>query len=473
MSVTSSGMTREIVRVRAFEIGGPRHEAVCRGLVLASAGTLFLHDAATVGVSYTLRVSYALMVVACALGLPFVIRGWLSAPAGVKLAASFLVLVYVVSGLIGINPVLPGQGRGSSTRWIVYLLDLGVGLGSVGLLLGLFRDERRIRQLAIALALGGVVAGAYGVYQWVAQRYGLPFSNLDNAPNSEGLTTGTRFQGSGLLGWERVRGTWVEPFYFGTYLAAIVPLVTQLPRVRMGGSRRTLAWVGVPLVLAALILTDSSLAWVSLFMGSALVATLVWVKAGRPLLAGAAGAGVALMVVLCTLVVADPGVLSGVTARSDSQLRITVSVRMSAWERANETWARHPVLGYGPGASSVKLAYSVGQQITGVEASPIVVLGSAQGIWAASLIDAGVLGLLAWLVLFGVVFYYVGSAAMRARSSMLWAAMLAALVAVLAGEVGGDRLDLHVWVLVAFALVVSCWGTRDVELFERIRETRS
>jgi O-antigen ligase len=479
MSVTSSGMARAIGRVKPIEIGGPRHEAACRGLVLASAGTLFLHDAATVGVSYTLRVSYALMAIATVLGVPFVIRGWRSAPAGVKLAGAFLVLVYVVSGLIGINPVLPGQARGSSTRWIVYLVDLGVGLASVGLLLGLFRDGRRIRQLATTLAVGGVAAAAYGIYQWLAQHYGLPFSNLDNAPNSEGLTTGARFQGLGLLGWERVRGTFVEPFYFGIYLAAILPLVTQLPGVRRSGDSRSLAWVGVPLVLAAFVLTDSSLAWFSLLMGSAVVGMMVWVKAGRPLLAGAAAAGVALLIVLCTLVVADPGVLSALTARSDAQLHLTVSARTTAWTRANETWARRPVLGYGPGASSVKLEDLVDPQTVGVSSSdgvvsaPVVVLGSAQGIWAASLVDAGVLGLLAWIVMFGAVFYHVGSVAMKVRSRMLWAAMLAALVAVLAAEVGRDRLDLHVWVLVAFGLLVSHWGTSDIEHSHPIHETRS
>jgi O-antigen ligase len=474
MNVTFSGM-RQAIRPRgSMAIDAPRNEAVCRGLVLASAGLLFLHDAATVGVSYTLRVSYGLMALACVLGVCFVVRGWRSAPLGLRLAAGLLVAVYLVSGIVGANPVVSGQARGSHTRWIVYLLDLGLGLASLGLLLGIFRDARRIRQLAIALAVGGIVAAAYGVYQWLAQRYGLPLSNLNNAPNSEGVTSGTRFQGVGLLGWERIRGTWVEPFYFGIYLAAILPLVTQLPGVHRGGVHRRLAWVGVPLVLAALVLTDSSLAWTSLLMGSALVGTLVWVKAGRPLLAGAAGAGVALMVVLCTLVIADPGVLSAVTARSDSQLHVTLGVRTSAWTQVNEAWARHPVLGYGPGASSVELAHRVeAQEVGSASFAPVVVLGSAQGIWAASLIDAGVLGLLAWLVMFGAAFYYIGSAAMRIRSKMLWAAMLAAVVAVLAGEVGGDRLDLHVWVLVAFALTASRWARREPKLSRPPGEARA
>ena len=44
MSATSSRMASDISRFRSIEIGGPRHETVCRGLVLASASVLFLHS---------------------------------------------------------------------------------------------------------------------------------------------------------------------------------------------------------------------------------------------------------------------------------------------------------------------------------------------------------------------------------------------------------------------------------------------
>src|SRR5207248_6606094 len=118
MSVNSSRIVPQVTRLRSLELGGPRHEGLCRGLILASSGVLFLHDAATVGVSYTLRVSYALMAIACLLGAQFVIRGWRSLPAGIKLAGAFLVGVYLTSGVLGVNPVLSGQGRGSSSRWI-------------------------------------------------------------------------------------------------------------------------------------------------------------------------------------------------------------------------------------------------------------------------------------------------------------------------------------------------------------------
>jgi O-antigen ligase len=430
----------------------PSHERVCRGLVLASAGLLFLHDAGTVGVSYTLRISYALMALACVVGAPFIVRGWRSAPLEVRLAASFLGLVYLVSGLFGIDPVLPGQARGSSLRWIVYILDLGLGLASVGLLLGLFDDKPRIRQLTTVLVLGAILAALYGIYQWFAQHYGLPFSNLDNAPNSEGLTAGARFQGNGLFGWERVRGTFVEPSVFGAYLAAMLPLVAYM--LARSAEHRRYAWVAVFVMVVALVLTDSSLAVTSLIVASALVGIAVFISSGRPVLAGVAAGAAVFMVIALGLLIADPAVLSSVTARSSSDLRLTVHARTSAWSQATNVWSMHPVLGYGPGASSVKLAYRPEVQVAGLASDPVV-LGSAQGIWSASLVDAGVFGLLAWIVMFAAVFYSTISVAIQVASPLLWAAILAALVAVFTSQVGGDRLDLHVWVLIAFVLVVS------------------
>ena len=451
MNVTSSGLVRQMGLARFVAIGGPRNEAVCRALVLASAGLLFLHDAATVGVSYTLRASYGLMAVACVLGVRFVIRGWRSVPIGVKLAAGLLVLVYLLSGLAGVNPVLAGQGRGSHTRWIVYILDLGLGLASVGLLLGLFRDRRRARQLIVALAVGGVAAAAYAIYQWFAQRHGWPFSNLDNAPNSDNFTTGARFQGIGLFGWERVRGTFVEPFALGIYLAAMLPLVGLLFGTSTGGARaRSLGVIGLTAI--ALVLTDSSLAWASLALAVAFGATGAFITAGRPRLAGIAGGGLALLAVLCTVTVAEPGFLSSVTARSNSQLHLTLSARTDAWSESEHIWSERPVLGYGPGASSVKLARR--DNAVGVESSPMV-LGSAYGIWAASLIDAGVLGLLSWVVLFAAVLYYAASVAIARRSLTLWVVLAALVAAMIASQVGGDRLDLRVWVLVGLALSLS------------------
>jgi hypothetical protein len=453
VSVISSAMARDARRPRFIAIGGPRHEAICRGLVLASAATLFLHDAATVGVSYTLRLSYALVVAACLLGAPFVLRGWRRLPVGVKLAVLLLVLVYLVAGVFGVNPVLSGQGRSSRTRWVVYLLDLGVGLAGLGILVGLFQERRQLRALIVALALGAVLGAIYGGYQWAAQHYGWPLANLDNAPNSDNFTTGARYQGIGLFGWERVRGTFVEPFALGIYLAAIFPLVTQA--ISNGTRRRTIyTAAALAIVTAALVLTDSSLAWASLCVSVTVVATAAFVARGRPLLAGVAAGAATLLAILCTVAIAEPSLLSSVTARSESELHLTVGARTDAWRQASSIWARRPVLGFGPGASSVELARR--DTAVGVTAGPVV-LGSAYGIWAASLIDAGVFGLLAWVVLFAVVLIHAAATATRSRSSLLWVTLAAAFAAVLASQVGGDRLDLRVWLLLGLTLAVARW----------------
>jgi hypothetical protein len=90
----------------------------------------------------------------------------------------------------------------------------------------------------------------------------------------------------------------------------------------------------------------------------------------------------------------------------------------------------------------------------GVKSGPMV-LGSAYGIWAASLIDAGILGLLAWVLLAATILYHVSSVALSRRSVTLWAVTAALIAAMIASQVGGDRLDLRVWVLIGLALAVS------------------
>ena len=75
----------------------------------------------------------------------------------------------------------------------------------------------------IALIAGGVIVALYGIWTWFALRYGLPFSDVNNAVNSDGFTYGHRPQGPGLFGWERIRGTFTEPIGFGGFL--VVPLL--------------------------------------------------------------------------------------------------------------------------------------------------------------------------------------------------------------------------------------------------------
>jgi len=434
--------------------GGVRNATVCRALILASAAGLFLHATATVDLGYTLRLSYLLLLVACTLGMRHIAAGWRSIPGHLGLAAVLLLGIYVAAGIAGLDPVLGGQARGSDLRWIVYILDLGVGLATIGLVVELMADSRHMRQLIFALSAGVVLAALYGLYQWAAQHIGLPLADINTAPNSDGFSTGHRFQGVGLLGWERLRGTFTEPFFFGSYLALMLPLLFSIAVSRCKGWQRWLGWSAVFVVVLTLALTASTLSWAMLVLSLVLSGALAAVQAGHVLRAGLAGAAVTLSLIAGLALVLDPGALSAVTGRSSSQLRLTVDNRLSAWQQSINAWNAHPLLGYGPGASSVELAYQPDPRALGLKSAPVV-LGSSQGIWASSLVDAGILGLLAWCFFFAAILLSAAMALARSSVEWRWAVLTSAMLGLLLSQVGEDRIELRVWFLLAVLLALA------------------
>ena len=117
------------------------------------------------------------------------------------------------------------------------------------------------------------------------------------------------------------------------------------------------------------------------------------------------------------------------------------------------------MLGHGPGQSAVRLAYRPeGAAIRpGLEAP--VVLGSAQGLWAAALIDVRLVGLAAWAALLGGLFALGIRAFMGAPSWRSVAIVGAAAAAVVLGQVAGDRLELRVWLLLGMLGALACQGS--------------
>jgi hypothetical protein len=84
-----------------------------------------------------------------------------------------------------------------------------------------------------------------------------------------------------------------------------------------------------------------------------------------------------------------------------------------------------------------------------------VVLGSAQGLLFAALIDVGVAGVLAWLALLGSLLLRVLAALVREPSWLRFGVAAAAVATVGGSLVSGDRLELHTWVVLGLALAVS------------------
>jgi hypothetical protein len=417
-----------------------------RALTLAGAATLFLQSAATVDVVFTVRVSYVLLMAALVVGAPWAWSGWRALPWWLAVAAAALLLIYVLATLFGDEVVL-AAGRSGRSRSLVYLGDLALGLGVLGLVRGLWDNDEGRGPLIAALALGGIAAGVYAFYQWPAQHFGLPLHDVVTTGDSNGVTTGG-LQGNGVLGWERVRGTFLEPHFLGTFLASMLPLVVAWG---LAGSRRTLhvSAVGAAGMLVALLLTASVPSWFCFGLATLITAALGATARGHVRAAAACACVAAVACVLAPLTLARPEAAAALTHRSADSMVVTTRFRTEAWDQAVDLWATRPILGFGAGQSSVRIALAT--EGTGATALP-----SAQGLWAASLVDVGILGFAAWAVLLVGIVALVARAAWRRPSAEALLVFASVLASCLSSAVAGDRTELRVWVVLALGLALAC-----------------
>ena len=378
-----------------------------QALGLAGLFALFLNAAGTFDAGFTLTPSYLLLGLSVAVGFPGVVRGWQRLPTACQVAGCLLVGVYLIGVVFGSDLQLPSASARSSYRDLVYLVDVGLGLAVMGLLSDIAADPGGLRRAATWVCAGGLIAAAYALYQWPAQQFDWPFADVNNALNSDGYTSGHRFQGEGILGWERVRGTFKEPLFLASYLAVVLCLSAGLavrehrllgapPAHRDGGGLPARAWTHR-------ILTDLGRADPRGRGHRSPCRGELWTgPAGRGARGHSGGRPADRTAAVCRS--GDPVPVDGsfwyclaghVRQPSEGVARGVGSIS-----------AQRPVLGHGPGQSSVRLAY---RPDDGPGSDAPIVLGSAQGLWASALIDSGLIGLFAWGYLLTSVFASGGS----------------------------------------------------------------
>jgi O-antigen ligase len=423
--------------------------SVVRALIIAAAAVLFLSAAGTIEVVYTVRPSYLLIGVALVIGAPFLWRGWLRL-GDIRWWALGLLLAYVIATIAAETVVLAGEGRGGGYREFVYLADLIVGLVAVGLVAALWTRPADMQALAVAFVLGAAAAAAYGLYQWPAQHYGWPFDDVNNTLDSSGVTRGAS-QGNALLGWERIRGTFVEPHFLAGYLASVLPLCVGLAYAARGIGRY-FAFGSAALLAAAIVLTASIPAVLALAVGAITGFAIFVIALGHVRLARALGGFVVIAFASALLLLTSPELAAPVTGRGEAEIAKSMEFRKDAWDRAINVWAQRPLTGYGPGQSSVRLAWETAiQESTG----PPRVLGSSHGLWAASLVDGGVLAFGLWAAFLAAVLFAGARLVVKAPNAFTLALFVSTCTAVAASEVSGDRLDLRVWLLIGALLAAT------------------
>jgi len=95
---------------------------------------------------------------------------------------------------------------------------------------------------------------------------------------------------------------------------------------------------------------------------------------------------------------------------------------------------------------------------------------SAQGLWAATLIDTGALGLAFWVMLLGGALVLASHRMVREPTPLGAAVLFALTAALLSSQMAGDRLGLGAWSLLGLLLAMTTVAARRADRVEVPRE---
>jgi len=219
-------------------------------------------------------------------------------------------------------------------------------------------------------------------------------------------------------------------------LLATFPWAFSAPKVRWW----FLAWWTM---LAGFIATYSRGAWMGFVSGLLVMRAAIPYR--RWLLVG----GLAVAVVLGAVTLAPYGVSKRIHRMVYFRDDKPVQERLHMWESGLEMWREHPWLGHGPGG--VKRDYHRFAHPDALKQRT----GHLHNTLLQILVERGLLGLLAWLAIFGAFFRQVGRQLRRAAASeraLLWRS-LAAIIAFLAAGLTEYNFGDSEVVMVAWAIM--------------------
>jgi len=282
-------------------------------------------------------------------------------------------------------------------------------------------DDRWAKALVATVLLTGAAAAVQGMYQFL---------------------TGTGPEGFLLFGrFMRAYGTFEQPNPFGGYLGLVLPLAAGLVmagilRINQVGSWWVLgaagcgvliaaaltmswsrgAWLGAAAAIAAMVLATAVRSRRAAVIGSVLVVTLAYL-----LLAGTAVRVPAALVQRAGSLVADFSVRD-VRGLEVTDTNFAVFERMAHWQAALGMWTDHPWLGVGVGNFETAYPHYA------LAGWPLA-LGHAHNYYLNIAAEAGVLGLAAYLFLWGAALMRVWR--LTQRASGWWMGVVLGILGVL------------------------------------------
>jgi len=350
------------------------------------------------------------------------VRGALSFGRWSARAAAAAILVAAVAACSAVLSV----HRGKSLEAML------TGLGILGLFLGaalLVRGARWIRAVAVIEVLAAVPVALLGIAQHFRP-------DLMPAESS--------YPGRAL-------GPFGQPNRFGGFLIASIPLAIALAFAAHDRILRAALLAAVLVLALALVYTYSRGAWLGL--GAGLVVLVVLLFRSPSLRPEPALAAIAAVLLAVPILLALPTVAGRLASRGnaaawnlpiDPEREGSGAMRRAVWSGALTAAGSRPVLGWGPGTFREGYDLSKSDVLKRLEAEGGRTADQAHSFYFETLVERGILGLAAFLLLAGVVvaggLATLGTGA-PAEARLVSAGLLASLAALLAHAFLEDNLS--------------------------------
>lgn len=292
-----------------------------------------------------------------------------------------------------------------------------------------------------------LILSLYGIYQFFAVCFGLPFVDITNALG----TGGSVYSYYDNPIFFRSHATFQEPLIFGNYLLSVVPflLTIYLYRNKVGTVKDTsdnlLYSKLIPIVIMfiALFSTKSVSAWIGCFC--ACLFLLLFAKEVKYKFK-IVSMLVATVIVIGFLIVFYLPDYENVINVIFLERQVSFDTRLSYWSYIFDLWKQYPILGVGIGNYGFYSAQFFGHSL----------LGTANGVFWQALVETGILGFFAFCFL---VFYYykILFKTLKNVKDTLWYPYILGYLAGFTGMMVqyisfGDRLNMYVWFFIGISM---------------------
>ena len=413
-------------------------------------------------VGFTIRLSYVILAVLIA---SMIISGRKFRFAS-PLVLPILMFLAVCAVSLANNIFFPSPGvelasevalRGSAMRPAVQLFYLFFMVSAYFVSFHFCSDRKIWGKVMKVFVFTAFVVAIYGIYQFFALKYGLPFVDMTNALSTTGSKIGVSYYRDPFL--FRPHATFQEPLFFANYILSVLPLLLIL---FIFGSRRVSGKIGtavaaikpvLPMFLAltiAIILTKSRGAWIGLILAGIFI-FLIFKTKEKIKLVSLAFLAVVIFCFFFVFEISNGGYndFKEYFVGRFSAESLQKEPRLSDLDFALDLWWKYPIFGVGIGNYNFYAA-----DYYNVKTMPV-----APNIWTQTLAETGIFG-------FGALFFLIISCGMVLTRALIisagtaWYPYAAGYLACFIGMMGQylfsfDRLPLFFWVFMGISVAAA------------------